>query len=284
MDTGNLPNYETAEQVAADIIDMFSGGMDDMGNYSRYVRYFAETIKPRIPQNITPDSIFNAFMNIVKQDELEPLPKEIELVKSLFTTEADKSINTNMNESMINLHKQFIHGVTDDNYVKANEALEAIIEAKLRQKIQTSLKQVDEGLFDRLGAQAAGVGANWKAKAQNFGNRVSSSAKAIGQNIGGAVTGKGFSAGQKTVDTANKQIAANDPAKRKKAAQADSILASVKKDLQTLYPGVNVDKALTGLRMQLNLFKPKAAPVAKPSVAQANPGQQAGKYMHIQNP
>lgn len=164
-------------------------------------------------------------------------------------------VQTSHNISEQQLCKQFLLQITENNYTKANDTLESLVESKLRKRIGVSLKRVDEGLFDRLGAKAAGVGANIKAKTQNFGNRVGSATKAIGQNVAGAVTGKGFGAGQATIDAANKQIAANDPKKRAKAAQADSIINSFAKDISTLYPDINPQKVLANLRSQINFSK-----------------------------
>lgn len=153
-------------------------------------------------------------------------------------------------------YKQFLYHITENDYHKANQCLEALFEAKLRNRINVSIQRVDEGLFDRLGAKASGFTAGLKTKAQNIGTRVGSAAKAVGQNIVGAATGQGFSAGQATVDAANKQIAGNDPRKAAKAAKADSIIASMEKDLSTLYPNINVKNALAKLRAQLNFSKP----------------------------
>lgn len=170
----------------------------------------------------------------------------------------DINPNPTNNESMQHkkLYNKVLLNISESDYNQAKINLEKIFEAKLRARIATSLQQVDEGLFDRLSARAAGFGAKIKSKAQNIGTRVGSSVKAIGQNVAGAATGKGFSTGQATVDAANKDIAANDPRKAAKAAQANNIIASFAKDLSTLYPSINPQKLLSNLRTQLNLAKP----------------------------
>lgn len=153
-------------------------------------------------------------------------------------------------------YKKFILLISEGNYAEANKVIETIAEQKIAKRIQ---QQVNEGIFDRLGARAAGLGAGIKARVQNLGTRVGSAAKAVGQNVVGAATGKGFGQGQATVDAANKDIAGNDPRKRAKAAQADNLIASFGKDLSILYPGLNVAKLLKSLRTQLN-FAAAAAP------------------------
>lgn len=176
---------------------------------------------------------------------------------------------------MNQLHKKLIFNLTESNYAEANKLLEQIAEQKVRDRISTSLKRVDEGLFDRLGARVSGLGAGLKAKAQNVATRVGSTGKAMVQNVKGAATGQGFSQGQATVDAANKQIAANDPAKRAKAAKADALIASFAKDLSILYPGINPQKLLGNLRTQLNLArpvpKPTPPPASNPAVKNAAP-------------
>lgn len=170
-------------------------------------------------------------------------------------------------DSTHKFYSQFLLNLTESDYSKANDALEKIFEAKLRARIHTSLQQVDEGLFDRLGAKASGLGAGLKAKVQNLGTRVGSTVKAVGQNVAGAATGKGFTSGQATVDAANKSIAKNDPRKAAKAAQADSLMASFAKDLSTLYPDINPQKILGSLRTQLNLSKGVKPAVPAPVAA-----------------
>lgn len=167
----------------------------------------------------------------------------------------------------MSLHKKLIYNLTESNYAEANKILEQIAEAKVRDRIGASVQRVDEGLFDRLGARASGLGAGIKAKAQNLATRVGSAGKAVLQNVKGAATGQGFSQGQATVDAANKRIAANDPAKKQKAAQADALIASFAKDLSILYPSINPQKLLSNLRAQINLARPVAAPAAKPTSA-----------------
>jgi hypothetical protein len=162
------------------------------------------------------------------------------------------------------LYKQVLLNITESDYHNASLTLEKIFESKLRTRIGTSLQRVDEGLFDRLGARFSGLGAGAKAKVQNLATRVGSATKAMGQNVVGAATGKGFTAGQSTVDAANKQIAANDPRKAAKAAQADNLIASFAKDLSILYPGLNTNKILQNLRSQINLSRPPAKPAAAP--------------------
>lgn len=155
----------------------------------------------------------------------------------------------------MNVHKQLILNVSQDNYSEANKKLEALIEQKLRQRIEKSLETIDEGLFDRLSAKTSAIGAGLKAKTQNFITKASAKPKAAVQAAVGAVTGKGFNDAQETLAQADKDIASNDPRKKAKAAQADSLINSFAKDLSTLYPDVNVKKALSNLRTQLNFSK-----------------------------
>ncbi len=158
-------------------------------------------------------------------------------------------------DSKQKLYRQVLLNITESDYNQANNTLEKIFESKLRDRISASLQRVDEGLFDRLGARASGLGAGVKAKLQNLGTRAGSAVKAVGQNVAGAVTGQGFSSGQATVDAANKKIAANDPRKAAKASQADNLMASFAKDLSTLYPDINPQKVLASLRSQINFSK-----------------------------
>jgi len=156
---------------------------------------------------------------------------------------------------MSQLHKKIIYNLSEGNYSEANKHLEQLVESKVRERINQSLQQVDEGLFDRLAAKTAGGVVGLKAKAQNLGTKLSAKPKAAIQAAKGAVTGTGFDAAANTLKTAAQDIAANDPRKKAKAAQANNLMASFAKDLSKLYPDVNVQKVLSNLRTQLNFSK-----------------------------
>lgn len=156
---------------------------------------------------------------------------------------------------MSTLHKKIIYNISENNLSEANKLLEQLIEARLRARVQATLQQVDEGILDRLGAKASGLGAGLKAKAKNFATNVISKPKAAVQAAVGAATGGGFDAAANTLKSAQASVAANDPAKKAKAAQANNLLASFAKDLSTLYPDVNAQKVLANLRSQLNFSK-----------------------------
>jgi hypothetical protein len=212
--------------------------------------HFIELLREIVPMNN--QQAYNEYIEQYRQG----------IAPELLLKQAQREFSMPVAESK--LYNRFVLLVSESNFAEAMKVLEQITEAKIARRVQ---EQLDEGFFDRVGARAAGLGAGVKAKAQNFATRAGSAVKAVGQNIGGAVTGKGFSQGQATVDAANKEIAANDPRKKAKAAQADNLIASFAKDLEALYPGMNTAKVLQSLRTLINLTPVASAKPAAPAAA-----------------
>lgn len=241
---------EALKQIRLSVLNKMYGDPQGVG---MVVKHIPDVGEEEVPSN--------QILSRIKPGDIVDLPDpQSESQYSFFKVLPDlavqgESVNKHMQVKTQTPYKQFIYHVTENDFNKANKAIEKIFEDKLRQRINNTLKRVDEGLFDRLGAKTAGLGAGLKAKAQNAVTRGTSAVKAVGQNVVGAVTGQGFQAGQNTVNAATAQIDANNPVKRAKAAKANSLIGSIEKDLSTLYPDVNVKKALVNLRAQLNFSK-----------------------------
>jgi hypothetical protein len=141
--------------------------------------------------------------------------------------------------------KLFVHNVDEDQF-------DDVIMRDFHPLIEDS---INEGMFDRLDARFQGMKANLKTKAKNFGTKVSAAPKAAMQGVKAAFNGGDFSKPAETIKTAQKQIAANNPAKAAKAAQINSIVSSIRKDLSKLYPTAKVDKALDNLKTNLQFTK-----------------------------
>lgn len=166
---------------------------------------------------------------------------------------------------------QFLNSLLADDLSKANSQLKAIVERKQLTRIRNIDAQLEEGLFDRLGAQASGMKANLGARAANFGTKVGGGLKAAGQALGGNFKGAASSL-NKAQATAGK----NDAKVAGELAQAKSITNSMLGDLKKLYPTENPVDILQAVIDDLKSSKPTfGTPVSipKPKVKAAAPAR-----------
>jgi hypothetical protein len=142
-------------------------------------------------------------------------------------------------------HK-FIVAIAEDRLADADALLKTVVNEKVSERIRKVETELDEGIFDRFAAKGAGAAAKVGALAKNFGTKVAGGASAAKSAVTGDFKGAAAKLGA-AQDTTDK----NDPAVAAKKAKLDSIVASVKKDLDSLFPndpGVqDVVDALTDL-------------------------------------
>ncbi len=152
---------------------------------------------------------------------------------------------------------QFLNSVLADDLATAKTQLADIMENKLTKRVRAIDASLDEGIFDRIGAQASGLRAKLGAQASNFGTKVAGGAKAAGQ----AVTGN-FKGAAKSLTGAQQSADKNDAVKAGAVAKLQSIKGSVLADLQKLFPGVD-PAAVSNVAAAIDAIGQKAKPASK---------------------
>lgn len=107
--------------------------------------------------------------------------------------------------------------------------------------------RLDEGFFDRLSANLSAKKKEIKTKVGNSIDKFKNRTKAVGQAVVGAATGD-LSKAQQTLASAPKTKDAKELGKRQKAV---SILNSVYRDLEKLFPGKDIQQELVQLYNKL---------------------------------